>query len=524
MGGAGLARATRALLVELLLATLIPASAMGAFGGQNGKIAFERVPQSGTRLHTVNPDGSAVTVITATSPSRYAAWSPNGARIAFARGNSLLSVDQNGGNQQTLLTWTGAVGAIDWSPDGGRLVVALRVCDAVDECRFDIHTMNADGSGVTDITPDLYDDRNPSWSPDGTRIAFDSSKAEGNLDIYTVAPDGSDEVRLTTDPSADADPDWKPDGAQLAFTSDRSFGRQDIWRVNADGSDQFRVGPGVSEAQVARDPAWSPDGELIVFARNGLWFPNGGCGDYALWTMRADGSEPVQITDPGDTCQEADTAPDWQPLPGPYARPKGATPMRLSLVPAYRPCDSPNRTHGPPLAFPSCDPPVQQSDHLTVGTPETNARVANSIGFLRLSAIPGNPAQFGNNADVWFEFRLSDVRDKATAGTYGSGGELRVVLEIRITDRANGPAATENATVNDLEIPVNVLCHGGAPPNGATCTQSISMNAVVPTAVVEGRRAIWELDQVKVYDGGADGDADTTADNTLFAVQGILVP
>jgi hypothetical protein len=41
---------------------------------------------------------------------------------------------------------------------------------------------------------------------------------------------------------------------------------------------------------------------------------------------------------------------------------------------------------------------------------------------------------------------------------------------------------------------------------------------------VEGNRAQWELDQVKVYDGGADGDADTTGDNTLIAVQGLLVP
>ena len=43
-------------------------------------------------------------------------------------------------------------------------------------------------------------------------------------------------------------------------------------------------------------------------------------------------------------------------------------------------------------------------------------------------------------------------------------------------------------------------------------------------AVIEGNRALWQLDQVKVYDGGADGDADTTGDNTLFAVQGVLIP
>ena len=512
----------------LLTMTLIQGTALGAFGGQNGKIAFMR--SHGTlgggpttqEIHAANPDGSGVTAI-ASSPSRYPAWSPNGSRIAFARGNSLLTVDQNGGNQQTVLTWTDAVGTIDWSPDGARLVVELPVCDAQAECRSDIHTLNANGTGLTDVTPDLFDDRNPSWSPDGTRIAFDSTKGEGNQDIYTVLTDGSGQVRLTTDTSTDSNPDWSPDAGKLVFESDRSFGRPDIWSMDANGANQFRVGPGTgSDSEVDQHPAWSPDGELIVFARNSSGFP--GCGYRALWTMGANGANPVQITDPGEFCDDADTSPDWQPLPGPYARPKGATPLRVSLVPAYKPCTDPNRTHGPPLAFPSCNPPLQQSDHATVGTPETNAHPANSIGFLKLTTIVGDPAQFGNQANVRFDFRMTDVRDKATGDTYASGKELRVVLALRMTDRWNGPALRDNATVTDLEVAVNVLCQGGAPPNGAICAESTMMNAVLPTVVVEGQRALWQVDQVKVYDGGTDGDADTTGDNTLFAVQGILVP
>ena len=213
----------------LLTMALIQDPALAAFGGQNGRIAFTRShgPLSGStttlQIHTANPDGSGMTAITSTSPSRYPAWSPNGARIAFARGNSLLTVDQNGANQQTVLTWTDAVGAIDWSPDGARLVVELPVCDSQGECRLDIHTLNANGTGLTDVTPDVFDDRNPSWSPDGTRIAFDSTKGEGNQDIYTVLLDGSDQVRLTTDASTDANPDWSPDGAKLAFESNRSL-------------------------------------------------------------------------------------------------------------------------------------------------------------------------------------------------------------------------------------------------------------------------------------------------------------
>ena len=67
-----------------------------------------------------------------------------------------------------------------------------------------------------------------------------------------------------------------------------------------------------------------------------------------------------------------------------HPRPKGATPLRASLVPAYKACAAPNRTHGAPLAFPSCNPPVQASNFLTVGTPDANgAAAANSVGFIR---------------------------------------------------------------------------------------------------------------------------------------------
>ena len=65
--------------------------------------------------------------------------------------------------------------------------------------------------------------------------------------------------------------------------------------------------------------------------------------------MNADGSNQTRIT---NTATQREDDPDWQPLPVAYPRPKGATPTRVSLVPAYRQCTSPDRTHGPPLAFP----------------------------------------------------------------------------------------------------------------------------------------------------------------------------
>src|SRR3954464_6119934 len=99
-----------------------------------------------------------------------------------------------------------------------------------------------------------------------------------------------------------------------------------------------------------------------------------------------------------------------------HPRPKGATPLRASVVPAYKTCAVPNRTHGAPLAFPSCNPPVQSSNFLTVGTPDANGvAAANSVGFIRLDVkvgVPGPP----DDSDVLIRQSLSDVRCKpATA-------------------------------------------------------------------------------------------------------------
>ena len=86
--------------------------------------------------------------------------------------------------------------------------------------------------------------------------------------------------------------------------------------------------------------------------------------------------------------------PDWQPIPiNAYPRPKGATPVHASLVPAYEPCASPNRQHGPPLAFASCNPPAQTSDELTVGSRGLQ-RQADTLGICEHAEdAPGRPAE-----------------------------------------------------------------------------------------------------------------------------------
>ena len=196
-----------------------------------------------------------------------------------------------------------------------------------------------------------------------------------------------------------------------------------------------------------------------------------------------------------------------------YPRPRGARPLRASLSVAYKPCTAPNRTHGAPLAFPSCSPPQQTSSQLTVGTPDANGRSANAIGSVEYGVA---------QSDVKITVSLTDVRKKSDFSDYA--GELQVDQTLRLTDRRSGPGQDEPATVADTDFPVTVPCTAtGSTTIGSSCAVTASANALVPGLVVAGDRAIWELGQVKVYDGGADALA-ATQPNTLFAGQAVFVP
>jgi len=218
-----------------------------------------------------------------------------------------------------------------------------------------------------------------------------------------------------------------------------------------------------------------------------------------------------------------------------HPRPVGASPLRASLVPAYNACAAPNRTHGPPLAFPSCNPPVQSSTSLTIGSPDANGAGANSTGFIKLGVVVGVPGP-PDDSNVNIVASISDVRCKAGVAACGSAnaadgadytGEVEGDAQIRISDHFNAVApggGTDPATVIDIPFPVVTPCVATASTAvGALCSISTTANAVVPGAVKDTKRAIVEVGQLKVNDGGTDGVA-ATDPNTLFSVQGIFIP
>jgi hypothetical protein len=207
-----------------------------------------------------------------------------------------------------------------------------------------------------------------------------------------------------------------------------------------------------------------------------------------------------------------------------YPRPKGATPVLVSLALAYRPCTSPNRTHGAPLVSGSCNPPVRSSNFLTVGTLDANGAPAQGAASVRLEAKAGDPATMADEADLKLLASATDVRRQSDLQDYT--GELGASTVLRLTDRNNAVSGsgTDPATVVDLTYSFAVPCQTTADTGiGSACSVSTSADALVAGTVLEEKRSIWQLGQVQLFDGGPDGVA-ATQDNTLFEVEGLFAP
>jgi Tol biopolymer transport system component len=503
-----------------VLVLVAPANA--AFPGQNGKIAFVSHRDHTTggdinqEIYSIAADGTAESRIT-NNPATDGnpSWSADGSKIVFAsnRDNNMEIYSMNAdGSGATRLTSNSAQDIFPtWAPDGTRIAFTSNRSGS-----SRIYTMNADGSGVTELTNVGGYDWKPTWSPDGTRIAFQSI-AFSDFEIYTVGADGTGLTQVTNNTSIDdTDPDWSPDGTELAFASARDdpnpttcepFCVFEVYTMNADGTGVTRL---THSPASGANPTWSPDGTRIAFytARDGR---------LEIYTMNPDGSGQTRVTNvAGDNFD-----PTWQPVIPGYPRPKGASPLRASLVPAYAECTNPNSSHGAPLVYGSCDPPARTSQLLTVGTPDANGAGANSAGSVSLSTIVGDPSTAADEADLRFTVSLTDVRTSAVLGDYT--GELLSSQAVRLTDRLSG-SPPHPGTVQDFRFELAVPCAGTADTTvGSTCAADTTADAVVPGAVVEGKRAIWQLDQIQVFDGGPDGMA-STAPNALFAVQGVFVP
>jgi Tol biopolymer transport system component len=231
-------------------------------------------------IWTADPEGMTARQLTDNAFDDLSpAWSPDGTHIAFVSDRNDPLAHQSGhapiwdlyvmnadGSDAARLTHCGddcggnGVLSPSWSPDGSRLAFAMSKRRGPSDLYFqtDLYVVNADGSGLDQITQTPGQEQDPAWSPDGTRIAF-SRHVDGQLDVFTVSVDGKGEVRLTDDPANDYSPAWSPDGRRIVFSSARNWdeagnrlfegdpGNAELYMMNTDGSDQTRL---------TNDPAW----------------------------------------------------------------------------------------------------------------------------------------------------------------------------------------------------------------------------------------------------------------------------
>jgi Tol biopolymer transport system component len=177
-----------------------------------------------------------------------------------------------------------------WSPDGRRVAFSiggavLREAGGSYAVESGIWVMNVDGTGVRRLSPDIafLADWDPDWSPDGRSIVFLSDPTGEQADfgaLMTMRADGTERRRLTRSTCAMA-PTWSPDGERIAYESSCSVTGPRVVTVRADGSDREVVTHG-------RAPSWSPDGRRIVFhrAHAGRWQT----GNNDIYVVNADGS------------------------------------------------------------------------------------------------------------------------------------------------------------------------------------------------------------------------------------------
>ncbi len=293
-GETPLAAVAAAAVTQTAVPTAPPEPSPTLLPYMQGRIAFASSRDGDFDIYVFEWATGEVTPLTTNEAAdRSPAWSPDGSRIVFVSDRNgdddLFVMNADGSNQIQLTTASALDHSPGWSPDGQRVIFSRESINGADILSFPASCMTTPGAcedNLSAITSGRYD-LDPTYSPDGSRIAYASADMPGlQSAIGIAAATGEGAVILPGTDAADSYPTWSPDGTQLAFISN-VFGDHDLWItfVPADAA----TGDVGSVIQITRSesgdvqPVWSPDGRYILFASD-----RGERGDFDLYLVPAD--------------------------------------------------------------------------------------------------------------------------------------------------------------------------------------------------------------------------------------------
>ncbi|HEY0192385.1 MAG TPA: hypothetical protein VGC42_14800, partial [Kofleriaceae bacterium] len=239
----------------------------GEAGFFGSKIAFTVKSRTASAIYAMDFDGAnAYKISNNSSQNILPAWAPSGGKIAytsFMRNNPDLYVAAaSGGRPVKLSGQRGMNTGASWSPDGRQLALTLSK-----DGNPEIYIINAsDGSIVRRLTNDKAIDTSPSWSPDGGQIAFVSDR-NGGPQIFVVPAGGGAAHQVSFNGSYNTTPTWSPKAGKhvIAYTT-RDGSTYDIVTLDLDTKQSVRVTQNEGSNE---EPAFSPNGQAIAFARAG---------------------------------------------------------------------------------------------------------------------------------------------------------------------------------------------------------------------------------------------------------------
>lgn len=278
-----------------------------------GKLAFTVVGSTGGSVFVSNADGSGKRQLTKGRSGLRPSWSPDGHQVVYDSEGGLRVINWDGSADHSLTSAPGMFPS--WSKTTPGKIAFMKVFfTGTESPPYGIAVINPDGTALTSLTNTTYiTDWGSTWSPDGTRIAFERQNASaesGSHEIFIMNSDGSNLTQFTqwNVHGAASNPRWSPDGQRIAF----DCGGAQSWEVcvmDVGGSGFARLTPSVGNIYNI-NPAWSPDGKQIAFASS-RDYPNTSVGNgqtFELYSMNADGTNPKRLTRVSSTGQ---MNPSW---------------------------------------------------------------------------------------------------------------------------------------------------------------------------------------------------------------------